>query len=266
MRNIVTVFLAYFALLGFAPAQADTIVRAFSRPALEVSLTALVDGQVKSMIAVEGQQVRSGDPLVRLLDDVQQARVNLAQMSVDRTANIDRVLLQVDRAKRRYSRLKNATAGSVPSWELDEALYQVKLANAELLLAQQAVEVEKGKLALETELLEQYVVRSPFEGLIVKVAVDPGATVKRNDVLVKVADIRHLKVTAYIPASLASKLKMYSTYRAMALVPEKREFSAKLTFLDPKLEPASQTFRANFTVDNESSVLRAGSEISIAIE
>lgn len=266
MKNAVVIFLAHLFLFASSVAKAETTVKAFSRPALEVALTALIDGQVKAMLAIEGKKVKLGEPLVQLLDDVQLARVKLAQKSADSTGNVDRAQLQLERAKWRHKRLANAAKGSVPSWEIDEALYQIKMAKAELVLAEQALEVEKGKLDLETKLLDQYVITSPFEGQIVKVAVDPGATVKRNDVLVKVADISKLKVTAYIPAELAHKLKLNATYRATAFVPDAREFSAKLTFLDPKLEPASQTFRANFVVSNKNKQLRAGSEFTITIK
>ena len=251
-------------LFWSASAQAEFTVKAITKPGMQVALNPMVDGRISRILVAEGHSVRRGQLLIQLDDDVQAARVLLTQRAANQRGNIEKAQQQIARLKMRLNRLRLARAGSVPKWEIEDAAFKVRIAQTDLKLARDSLAVEQGKLALEKKILSQYVLKAPFAGQVVELKVDDGATVKRSEALVTIADMSKLDAIAYIPAKAVSNFKSGTTYVARVGAPFDREFNAHLKFVDQRLEPASRTFRAVFEISNSKVEIPSGTEIAIS--
>ncbi len=257
----------FFALilvgLIVTPASAETMLTAMTRPGQQVSLNPMVDGRVAKIFVTEGDRIKSGEPLLSLDDEVQAARVKLTRQSAGQVGNVEKARHQLARMKQRYERLRSARNGSVPKWEIEDAGFQVRIATADLKLASDALDVERQKLALEQKVLKQYHVAAPFAGEVVEITVDPGATVKRSDKLITIADLTTLEAIAYVPASQIAEFKAGNQYIVEFGHPFTQRATAQLRFIDRRLEPASRTFRAIFLIGNKDGKIPAGTELTI---
>lgn len=260
-------FLAVVVCAGLESASASdgNVLQALTRPTLEVALNPMIDGRVAEILVTEGDLVTSGDTIVKLEDDVQAARVKLAERSAAQTGNVEKARRHVERMQERLDRLTAARKGSIPSWEIKEAEYQLRLAQAELKVAEDALGVESGKLALEQRVLSQFTIKAPFDGEVVELTVDRGATVKRTDNLITIANLSQLEAIAYVPEHLIEKLRKGQVYNAELQKPANRNVQAKLIYIDRRLEPASRTFRAVFEIENNDKSIPSGTEVAIAI-
>lgn len=249
-------------LLG-TPASAETALTAMTRPGQQVALNPIVDGRVAKIFVSEGDRVENGQPLLSLDDEVQAARVKLTRRSASQVGNVEKARQQLARTQQRYERLRDARCGSVPKWEIEDAGFQVRIAKADLKLATDALDVEREKLALEQKILRQYHVNAPFSGEVVEITIDPGATVKRSERLITIADLTTLEAVAYVPASRILEFKSGSQFVVEFGHPFTQRTTAHLRFIDRRLEPASRTFRAIFSIDNKSGKIPAGTELTI---
>ena len=224
-----------------------------------------MDGRVAALLVREGSTVAKNQTLLQLDDAVQAARVSLAERSAGQTGTVEKARHNLARQSRKLRRLKAARSGSVPKWEVEEAAFQVRIAEADLKVAEDALAVEQGKLALERTVLDQYAIVAPFDGQVVKIDAVPGATVKRSQGLITVADLSALEAVSYVPFRLAAAYVPAKRYPAAVAGMPGVHVTATLKFIDQRLEPASQTYRAVFTIDNRDRRLAAGTEISIGV-
>ena len=245
------------------PASAETALTAITRPGQQVALNPMVDGRVAKIFVSEGDRVASGQPLLSLDDEVQAARVKLTRRSANQLGNVEKARQQLARTKQRYERLRSARNGSVPKWEIEDAGFQVRIAQADLKLASDALEVEREKLALEQKILKQYHVNAPFPGEVVEITIDPGATVKRSEKLITIADLTTLEAVAFVPANRILEFEAGNQYIVEFGQPFTQRTTARLRFIDRRLEPASRTFRAIFRIENQSGNIPSGTELTI---
>ncbi|MEM9030713.1 MAG: efflux RND transporter periplasmic adaptor subunit [Pseudomonadota bacterium] len=254
---------AIITVAASGAASAEPRVHAITRPGQEVVMQPMVDGHVTELLVREGARVQRGQTLVRLDDSVQAARVRLTEKSAEQSGNLKKAQRKLERLRRRLTRLRSARAGSVPKWELEDVGYKIQIAEADVKVATDALAVEREKLNLERTILARYVVAAPFDGEVVELHTDAGATVQRTDKLITVADLKTLKAVGFIPAAAASSFKSGSSYWAAPAKSPERRIVVRLVFIDSRLEPTSQTFRAVFELDNSLAKLPSGTEIVI---
>ncbi len=246
-----------------APVAAGAELKAMTRPGQQVALNPMVDGRVAKIFVSEGERVKRGRALLRLDDEVQAARVRLTQKSATQLGKVDKASQKLARAKKRYQRLRMARSGSVPRWEIEEAGFDIRIAEADLKLAADALALERGKLALEEKVLSQYQINAPFSGEVVAINIDAGATVKRSEQLITISDLTMLKAIAYIPVDRVLEFNVGHGYTVQISDSPFKHVVATLRYVDQRVEPASRTFRAIFEIDNREGRIPAGAQITI---
>jgi RND family efflux transporter MFP subunit len=177
---------AQFAPLLWAPG--SVVSREDARVATEQ------DGRV-TQVAEVGTQVRQGDALARLDDDLLELQQRQNQ------SDIDRIQAQLDYARSQEERLgqlvkKNSIAGS----QHDEARSQRRVLEQDLQRARVALDQARHRL-------RNAVVRAPFDGTVAERFIQAGEYLGIGMPVVRLVNTKALEVRAQAPVNLAARLK-----------------------------------------------------------
>ena len=159
-------------------------------PARYAQMVMPVDGMVGEILVGEGEKVKAGQPLIRLVRQDYQARVDSARSDVARAAAaVEQARVSLADAQREFQRQQRLeAAGATPKQQLDQSKTAVDRSRAALaqveadLLTQQSRKTEAERLLDKTEL------RAPMEGTVAFLDVKVGEHALLGTVLVRIAD------------------------------------------------------------------------------
>ena len=232
MKRILFSVLAGIALPGLVLGDE---VQGLAFPYKEVSVSSpVLQDVVKDMKVDEGDTVKQGDVLADLLNDRE-------QLDVQRYLNVEK------RAEYQYKAMK--------------ALAATKDASEDALMEKQT-DLQGAKLDYDmaVQALEEKTIKSPLSGIIVKRYKEPGESVDRTEKLYDIVDIDQVYVQFYLNPSYMEKLSVGDIVpvRFPALKEGQQEYKAKVSFIDPRIDAASQLFRVKLLLDNPQHVIKAG--------
>jgi RND family efflux transporter MFP subunit len=230
-----------------------------------VAIRAATDGRVVSVGAGEGAPVGKGALLVQLDDREQRARVALAARAAGSSADAQAAAVRLKEAQARLGGTQSAAAkGAATDWELRQAQAAVSQAGLETRAAQDRRAVEGQRLSLERVMLENYVIRAPFEGRVTRMGARPGMSVRKGDVLATVANLGTLRGETFVPVARYADLKLGATYGVQFGAPFSRVLQAKLSYIDPVIEGGQ--VRAVFHLANTGEALPSGLQGSVVLK
>ena len=159
-------------------------------PARYAQMVMPVDGMVGEILVGEGEKVKAGQSLIRLVRQDYQARVDSARSDVARAAAaVEQARVSLADAQREFERQQRLeAAGATPKQQLDQSKTAVDRSRAALaqveadLLTQQSRKTEAERLLDKTEL------RAPMEGTVAFLDVKVGEHALLGTVLVRIAD------------------------------------------------------------------------------
>ncbi len=148
-------------LLSFSPAlfAADTAeLDCLVRPETYIDLSSPVDTTLKQLMVEVGDTISKGQPLVRLENSVEYAKVELHKRKALSFSEIENRRVQLQYAKRNLKRMQELlTTDSASKFEKDKAETEVALAEIELIrakeyknLARLSLEQAEAELSLRT--------------------------------------------------------------------------------------------------------------------
>lgn len=148
-----------------------------------------VSGRIEKVSAAEGSHVKAGDILVEIDHRVPQA-------------NYDKAKAKADLARRELDRIKRlATDGSATPQSLDQARAATATADAELKLAEVA--------------LENTYLKSPFDGVVVQKLAEPGNLLEQNQTALVIADETNAWIAANIEETAVGAVTVGQPVRIM---------------------------------------------------
>ena len=152
---------------------------------------------------------------------------------------------------------------------------ELKVADAMTKEAEEQQAAAKAELKLAEQILEEHTIRSPFDGVVIKVWKHPGESVRANEAVVQIGKLSKLCANAYVPLDYAFRVKegqevvvqpRIISNRGEPLPIEKKKFRGKITFVDPQIQAIAETavrIRAEF--DNPDFDLRPGLKVQMTI-
>lgn len=252
------------ALPRVAVAQEDTVVRGPTRPQRLAVLGTQADGVVREVAVAEGDRVKEGDLLLRLDDEVQAARINLARVAAEAEGELRQTEVQHHEALAVLVRTQQAAGrGAATEWEVRQARARVEITKAAFHSAEERRRIEQQRLELERAQQTQLAIRAPFDGIVTRVDTVAGATLTRADRPLTVADLAVLEAVLYVPAEAWKVLRIGQAYPLLLSAPVARTLEARLRHMDPVMDAASGRFRAVFTIANPDASLPAGLEAEL---
>ncbi|MEW6305627.1 MAG: efflux RND transporter periplasmic adaptor subunit [Verrucomicrobiota bacterium] len=247
------------------------------RPWQEVTLYAKVAGYLKSISVDQGDWVKADALLAEIeapemLADLDKLKAEQARLQ----AEAEKRRAEAELARIDHDRLQAAQAKSsdlVLPLAVDKADAQQKVAQAALsvVLAQQA-ETSASLKRLET-LLAYARITAPFDGVITRRWVDPGAfipaatssTAARSAAIVTIMDFRRVRVTVALPDTEAPLATTNLPVKVTVPQLPGRMFEGKITRFAYALDEATKTMPVEIEIPNPNLTLRPGMYASVQI-
>ena len=210
---------------------ADLTFETALAPLHDVEIFARLDGEIVSLDVEEGRRVAPG--------------ARLAQLD--------------DRERRATLAMREAEAARAESaWQRAKHLHDQSLISDEQFIAArsdwQIAGAQRDRARVEWE---HCAVRTPIKGLVEQRRVQIGQTVKDGDLLFRIGDPDTLRAELLLPES---RLGTVHVGQPVRIVPAAGgpEIRARVTRVNPLVDPASGTFRVVIDLDNRAGRLPAG--------
>ena len=159
----------------------NTVLNAsgYITPRRRATVAAKITGKVKQVFIDEGVHVTQGQVLATLDDSDYQ--VSLASTQADRDATASTVAdlqVQLGNAQRELVRTRNLQeAGVTTPQALDSAQTLVNRLNAQITQAKAAIQAADAKIGIDKQNIDNCIVRSPYNGIVVSKDAQPGEMV-----------------------------------------------------------------------------------------
>ncbi len=222
-------------MLSTAMTQAG-VVPGLILPLHEVKMGTPVEGLVKEVLVKEGDTVEPGQPLVRLVDDLEKLDVERAEKVLEK-AKFDHEAAQ---------KLLKENIGT-----REEAL-------------RKSIEHDLARIQRDAAVVrvEQKTLKAPLQGVVVSRGKEPGEAVQLHEVLLEVVHIRQVEAQFYLEPAQAQKVKTGDKKKLrIPSLPEPREIEGEVVFLDPRMDAESGLYRVKLRVDNADLRLKAGMRV-----
>jgi len=221
-------------------------------PSKQVQLMAPLQGIIKEINVEENEAVKKDQVLGKIDDEIQKVTVEAAKLEIDRNrALLAEAELQVEQIERL------AAKGATTDTEVRQRKLQRDGAAIDLKRSEAALDLEKLRLDL-------YQLKAPFDGRVLRIVAEAGAKMQADDVVLAMVALDPLEAHMYLPVQLYGELKVGQEYHFVGGPPVSKPLVGKLKTIEPQIEPASQTFRCVFTIDNPDTTLPAGFTVRFA--
>jgi membrane fusion protein (multidrug efflux system) len=164
----------------------------------------------------EGSKFKAGDILLQLDCRLQQAELKKA------------LAVQAATKMAKSSAKKLKSYGSISEFELVKANSDAEAADAD---------VDKLRA-----IVEKCVIKAPFNGSVSEVSVHSHESVKPGDPLLKIVNTENLELELQVPSSWLAWLHVGSVFY-VHLNDNNKKITAKITRIDPQIEPVSQSVK-----------------------
>ena len=273
-------------VVNVAQCERKDLVRQIALPASveafeQTTLYAKTSGYLKWLKVDVGDHVRKGQVIAQL--DVPEMAKEYQGAEADKqsiTANMENLQAEVERAKaelelkkvtyERYKGIREQEPDVMPQQQVDEARAQFQVAQAMLKVAESKINVAKSQAAKAeatrariATLMEYASIRVPFDGIVIKRYVDPGALIQQASSqtnvspLVTVARVNTLRIFIDVAEPEVRFVKRGSavTFVVDALPGTEYEgYTTRFATLDPK----TRTMRTEIDIPNRDGLLRPG--------
>lgn len=244
------------AALEFAAADIATVERRDVRqmipitgtlsPRNQTTVKAKVAGELREMLAREGEPVKRGQVIARLDQTEPQARLDEKVADLE-GGRAQLVLAQKNRATQLALLEKkfisqNAFDGTQSNLQVSEA--RTKALEAQVAIARKA--------------LEDTLVRAPMAGIIAQRLAQPGEKIAVDGKLYTLVDLDELEVEAAIPATDIGSVRVGQEVAFRVEGYEDRLFSGRIARISPATQPGTRSILVYAVLPNRDGTLKAG--------
>jgi len=229
------------------------------RPLYEVTLFAKVNGYLDKLTVDKGDSVKAGELIADI--DVPELRANLVKYKAE-----------LELAQAEFGQVSQNTTNNptyVPASDTDAGRTRQAIANGKLAVA-------KSNLQYTETMLKYSRVTAPFDGIITKRYVDPGAYIPMPDAtstpetaaIVNLTDFKTLRLQVAVPETEATHIKIGQPIRWTADDFAGEHFDGKVTRAYWALDKATKTMLTETQMANPGMKLQPGMLVNarIAIE
>ncbi|NWA24947.1 efflux RND transporter periplasmic adaptor subunit [Pseudomonas gingeri] len=219
---------------------------------VESSMGFRVSGKISQRMVDVGQQVKRGDPLMKL--DITDFGLDVK----DQEAAVAAAQAAVVKADADFGRLQGLVSiGAVSAKAFDEAQQSKNAAHAGL-------EAAKAKLDLSHNAYGYAILRADVDGVVVDRFADTGQVVSAGQPVVVVAQDGPREARIALPETVRPALGSQVTARLYGN--ESQKFAARLRELSGSADPVTRTFAARYVLDGNSRAIPLGSTVVISLE
>jgi multidrug efflux pump subunit AcrA (membrane-fusion protein) len=197
-------------------------------------LAADVDGRVTELFVTSGARVTAGDKLLQFDQSESATAVGIASAELgQRRSDLSRAEARAEAASAKLERLR-ANAAWLSKEELEAALSEARVADAELRAAKAGVGMGRAQVSQQRLFRERRTLTAPFTGTVVTLDVDPGDSVVAGQVVLRIAsDDRQVRFA--LPPGEPAPRQVAITLQGTALAVE-----SEVASLLPEIDPSAQ--------------------------
>ena len=197
-----------------------------------ISVVALASGRVVEITAAPGQEVKKGDPIIRLDDDIEKANLEEAKAKLLKARSF------LDRS-RTLRESKFASQAVLDQMRADAASAAAEVGRAERRLADR-------------------VIRAAFGGRVGLNKVEVGARVDSNTVLTTLDDVSKVEIEFQLPEVVFGRTKVGMPVVATGVAFPGEVFKGTIAHVDTRVDRNSRTFLVRARLPNPDRKLPAG--------
>lgn len=256
-----------------APALAVRVVRVEPQPleeALDVTgslvSSVAVDvktqfaGRLSTLLKQEGERVAKGELLAGLEETDGRLALGQARATMDvAQATLDRARVGEEHARREQERAQNLLrSGGITDRDFQAAEVAARDARAQVKLAEAQVEQAQQAVAVAQKRLSDCRIVSPINGEVERKFYNPGGWVDGNVLLYKLVDNSRLELETNVASSEIARLAEGQKIRfSVAAFPEE-EFAASILTISPAVQLQNRSVAVRAAVPNPGGKLKAG--------
>lgn len=228
-------------------------------PTLSLQLGSPVASIIESVAVDRGDLVTRGQIVARLESAVEAATVELDRARAESTAEISAKQVRVDLTRVALGRQTSLQEHNFAATQkVDEARADYQTAQQELALAQLNHRVAELDLQRARATLDQRLIRSPIDGIVVQRKLGPGEYVNQDAYIVTVAKIDPLHVETFLPIRYFGQIHVGDGATVHPDDPVGGDHEAKVTIVDHVFDAASGTFGIRLELANPDHAIPAG--------
>src|SRR5205807_4256270 len=227
----------------------------------ETPVASLVGGIVRSVSAQLGQNVRRG----------QQVAVVFSNELAEAQSSYLKALAELDQHHRHHTRtVKLVEIGAASREELEMA--NTKLRDAEsdvanlrqklLLLGLSSQRI--ASLNSTSQISSEVSVPAPSTGTLTSRSVNPGEVIEANKELMRVTDLSTVWVVGQVYEKDLATIRVGSGANITSDAYPGRVFRGRVSYVDPKIEPATRTAQVRIELANPGQMLKIGMYVNVA--
>lgn len=235
----------------------DCLIEA--RQQLDVRSSA--EGVIEAVLVRRGDVVKKGDLLAKLSSGPEQATLNLARSRATMEGELKAAEARVELAKKKWERADELHKRNFVSANAkDEAEAEYRLATEQWRAMQESRTLAELEVKRAEEVLAQRSIRSPVNGVVVALLLNPGelASSNQKDPILKLMEIDPLHVELVLPVSQYGKIKRGQRARVVPEQPIGGSYTAQVDVVDMTVDAASGTFGVRLTLPNPGNRIPAG--------
>jgi len=215
-----------------------------------------VMGYVVKEFVKEGDRVKKGQTLYLIDPRDVKAQTEIMKQRIEQAKkNYAAAKAGYEAAKKTYERFKKLLQeGAVTQHEFDMVEAKFKAAEAQLKAAEAEIKVAREAYRAAKAQLSYVEIKAPFTGYVVQKFADEGDIAAPGRPLL-VVEKKPYKVEAYFPEKYQGKVKVGDTLDVYVETLN-RVFKAKVTEVEPAVDPYTRTFKVKALVEGEG--LRSG--------
>lgn len=204
-----------------------------------VTVTARSPGRVDQVLFEEGRGVDRHEALVLLERERALAGVREAAARVTQTA-------------RQFARLDRLDAESFVS-------------ETEVEQARAAASEARAALQISNEELADRIIEAPFDGIVGRRQVSPGALLEPGTPVATLSRVTPLDLSLDVPGTAVARIQNGQTVTGTTPAYPDREFEGRVTFVAPEVSTDTRTLAFEATFDNDDHLLKPGMFMSAAV-
>ncbi len=208
-----------------------------------------VSGKIVERLVNVGQQVKAGQPLMRI-DETDLRLALTAQRNAVAAARAS--VVQTDADERRYASL--AKDGSVPRQRYEQAKAASDTANAQLAAAEAEARVAENEATYA-------VLVADANGTVVETLGEPGQVVSAGQTVVRIAQAGPREAVVALPETIRPAIG--SVAEAILYGSAGRRDTAHLRQLSDSADPETRTYESRFTLDGAAAAAPLGATVTI---
>ncbi len=241
-------------------------LESFAEPYRTIQVASGDTGIIREVLVREGEAVEAKQPLVKLDDELVKATLEIARQHLSAKGALQSAQAELRLHTNRHEKIDALLrTGHARPEELDRALMDKDVAEARVLAVQETLIVRQRELDRIQIELENRIVRSPRNGVVIKVHREVGEFVAPTDpVVVTVAQLDPLLAT------FSLRLNQASQFHAGGLVQvqfasAKEPVEAEVEFVSPVTDAKSGTVRVKVRIPNPAGECRSGERCTLVL-